>query len=67
RLLKEQREIWMTTENSDSFRQSGEQVTVNRVIPLSAFAPGRYNLEVVVRDRVSGQSITRSAEFMLKP
>ncbi|HMH80040.1 MAG TPA: GWxTD domain-containing protein [Candidatus Acidoferrum sp.] len=67
RLLKEQREIWMTTENSDSIRQSGEQVTVNRVIPLSAFAPGRYNLEVVVRDRVSGQSITRSAEFMLKP
>jgi hypothetical protein len=47
--------------------QSGEQVTVNRVIPLSAFAPGRYNLEVVVRDRVSGQSITRNAEFMLKP
>jgi len=67
RLLKEQREIWMTTENSDSIHQSGEQVTVNRVIPLSAFAPGRYNLEVVVRDRVSGQSITRSAEFMLKP
>jgi GWxTD domain-containing protein len=67
RLLKEQREIWMTTENSDSIHQSGEQVTVNRVIPLSAFAPGGYNLEVVVRDRVSGQSITRSAEFMLKP
>jgi GWxTD domain-containing protein len=67
RLLKEQREIWMTTENSDSIHQSGEQVTVNRVIPLSAFAPGRYNLEVVVRDRVSGQSITRNAEFMLKP
>ena len=57
----------MTSENSDSFHQSGEQVTVNRVIPLSAFAPGRYNLEVVVRDRVSGQSITRKAEFMLKP
>ena len=57
----------MTTENSDSFHQSGEQVTVNRVIPLSAFAPGRYTLEVVVRDRVSGQAITRNAEFMLKP
>jgi len=57
----------MTTENSDSIHQSGEQVTVNRVIPLSAFAPGRYTLEVVVRDRVSGQAITRNAEFMLKP
>jgi hypothetical protein len=47
--------------------QTGEQVTVNRLVPLSAFAPGRYNLEVVVRDRVSGQSISRNAEFVLKP
>jgi hypothetical protein len=67
RLLKEQREIWMTTENADSMHQTGEQVTLNRLVPLSAFAPGRYNLEVVVRDRVSGQSITRNAEFVLKP
>ena len=67
RLLKEQREIWTTTESSDSIHQAGEQITLNRLIPLSAFAPGRYNLEVLVRDRVSGQSITRSAEFTLKP
>ena len=67
RLLKEQREIWMTTENADSMHRTGEQVTVNRVVPLSAFAPGRYNLEVVVRDRVSGQWITRNAEFAVKP
>ena len=67
RLLNEQREIWTTTESSDSIHQAGEQITVNRLIPLSAFAPGRYNLEVLVRDRVSGQSITRNAEFTLKP
>jgi len=67
RLLKEQREIWTTTESSDSIHQAGEQITVNRLIPLSAFAPGRYSLEVLVRDRVSGQSITRNAEFTLKP
>ena len=67
RLLKEQREIWTTIESSDSIHQTGEQITVNRLIPLSAFAPGHYTLEVVVRDRVSGQSITRNAEFTLKP
>ena len=67
RLLKEQREIWTTIESSDSIHQTGEQITVNRLIPLSAFAPGQYTLEVVVRDRVSGQSITRNAEFTLKP
>jgi hypothetical protein len=67
RLLREQREIWTTIESSDSIHQTGEQITVNRLIPLSAFAPGHYTLEVVVRDRVSGQSITRNAEFTLKP
>ncbi len=67
RLLKDQREIWTTTESSDSIHQTGEQITVNRLIPLSAFAPGRYTLEVVVRDRVSGQSISRNSEFTLKP
>jgi GWxTD domain-containing protein len=67
RLQKDEREIWMTTESSDSIHQTGEQVTVSRLIPLSGFAPGRYTLEVVVRDRVSGQSITRQAEFVLKP
>jgi len=67
RLLKEQREIWTTTESSDSIHQAGEQITLNRLIPLSAFAPGRYTLGVSVRDRVSGQSITRNAEFTIKP
>jgi hypothetical protein len=67
RLLKEQREIWTATEGSDSIPQAGEQLTVNRLIPLSAFAPGRYRLEVSVRDRVSGQSLTRNAEFTIKP
>jgi GWxTD domain-containing protein len=67
RLLKEQREIWTTTESSDSIHQTGEQISVNRLISLSAFAPGRYTLEVLVRDRVSGQSLSRSSEFTLKP
>jgi GWxTD domain-containing protein len=67
RLLKGQQQIWMATETSDSIRQTGEQVTLNRLVPLSSFAPGRYSLEVTVRDRVSGQSISRNAEFTLKP
>jgi len=67
RLLKGQREIWMATETSDAIRQTGEQVTLNRLVPLSSFAPGRYWLELTVRDRVSGQSISRHAEFTLKP
>src|SRR5882762_7630868 len=67
RLLRAQKEVWSATETSDSIRQTGEQVTLNRLIPMSSFAPGRYTLQVEVRDRVSGQSISRDAEFTLKP
>jgi hypothetical protein len=67
RLLKNETEIWSTTETSDSIHQAGEQVTLNRLVPLSAFAPGQYKLEVSVHDRVSGQFLTRSAELILKP
>jgi hypothetical protein len=67
RLRKEQQEIWSATENSDSIHQTGEQITLNRIVPLSPFAPGHYTLEVTVRDRVSTQTVTRSAEFVLKP
>lgn len=67
RLLKNETEIWSTTETSDSIHQAGEQVTLNRLVPLSPFAAGQYKLEVSVHDRVSGQSLIRNAEFTLKP
>jgi GWxTD domain-containing protein len=66
-LRKEQQQIWTATETSDSIRQTGEQITVNRVVPLSSFAPGRYTLDVTVHDHVSAQTIARNAEFTIKP
>ncbi len=67
RLLKSGEQLWTATETSDSIRQNSEQVTLNRLIPLSAFAPGAYTLEVNVQDRVSGQSVSRETEFRIKP
>ncbi|HVO57709.1 MAG TPA: hypothetical protein VMT51_08450, partial [Dongiaceae bacterium] len=67
RLLRDAHEVWSATETSDTMRQSGEQVTLNRLVPLSPFAPGKYTLELSVLDRVSGHSLTRSADFTIKP
>jgi hypothetical protein len=66
-LRKNGDEVWRATEASDSMRQAGEQVTLYRLLPLSAFAPGAYKLEVKVLDRVSGQTVSREAEFRIKP
>jgi hypothetical protein len=66
-LRKNGDEVWSATEASDSIRQAGEQVTLYRLLPLLAFAPGAYKLEVKVLDRVSGQTVSRQAEFRIKP
>jgi hypothetical protein len=63
RLLRDKKEIWTSTESSGSIRRDGEQVTLNRRLPLAAFAPGHYTLEIKVTDQISHQSVTRSADF----
>ena len=66
-LLNDGDQVWTATETSDSIRQNGEQVTLNRIVPLAAFAPGSYQLQVEVQDRVSGETISRETEFRIKP
>lgn len=66
-LLKNRDQIWAASESGDSIHQTGEQVTLNRLIPLAAFAPGVYTLNVTILDRVSGQSISRQTDLQLTP
>lgn len=67
RILKNQQEIWHSEETSDSLHQVGEQITLGRMIPLSALAPGRYILEFTATDKVAHGSLTRSVEFTVAP
>jgi GWxTD domain-containing protein len=62
-LRRDKKEIWSSVENSGSIRRDGEQVTLNRRLPLAAFAPGHYTLEIRVTDQISHQAVTRSADF----
>lgn len=63
RLLRDKQQRWSSTENSGSIPREGEQVTLNRRLPLASFAPGHYTLEIKVRDNFSHQNITRAADF----
>ena len=67
RLLRDQKQIWTSTEDSSSIRRDGEQLTLNRRLPLAAFAPGKYTLEIKVLDNVSHQTVTRTADFEITP
>ena len=53
----------MTTEE---MKQTGDQVTIERLLPLATLPPGKYSLEVNATDTLSNQTISRSAEFTVK-
>jgi hypothetical protein len=54
-------------ETSEEMKQTGEQVTIERLLPLATLAPGKYSLEVVATDTLSNKTITKSADFTVKP
>jgi GWxTD domain-containing protein len=52
--------------SSDDLKQNGDQVTIERLLPLASFAPGKYTLEVIATDKLAGQTVTRTADFTVK-
>jgi hypothetical protein len=47
-------------------KQTGEQVTIERLLPLATLAPGKYSLEIVATDGLSNKTISKTADFVVK-
>jgi len=67
RIRKDDKEIARFNETSAELQQHGEQLTLEKMVSLGQFAPGKYKLEIQVTDNVTKQSITPSEEFTVKP
>ncbi len=67
RRVKDQKEVFSLAETNEKLHQTGEQLTVEKIMPLGSFEPGRYKLEIQATDQLSKQTISRSAEFTVKP
>jgi GWxTD domain-containing protein len=67
RIIRNHEEVWKAVETPDHLRQGGEQLTIQRYLPVASFSPGRYTIEVIAVDLLTNQTITRTAEFTLKP
>lgn len=53
-------------ETTQEMKQNGEQITIERLLPLSTLAPGKYTLQVNATDQLANQTVTRKAEFSVK-
>jgi GWxTD domain-containing protein len=66
-LMKDGKEIGKQVEDWRGNSDSGQRLTLARLLDSRNLAPGDYSLEVRVKDRVSGQALVQSAKFTIVP
>jgi len=63
---KGEQQIMQFKETSEDMKQTGEQITIERLLPLATLTPGKYTLQVNAVDTLSKQTISRTAEFSVR-
>ncbi|HMG75936.1 MAG TPA: GWxTD domain-containing protein [Pyrinomonadaceae bacterium] len=66
-LIKDGKEVGKQLEDWRGNSDSGQRLTLARLLDSRNLAPGDYALEVRVKDRVSGQALVQSAKFTVLP
>jgi hypothetical protein len=67
RITRDQQEVWHAVETPDHLHQGGEQLTIERLLPVNFLAPGRYTIEVTAIDLLTNETVIRSADFAVAP
>jgi GWxTD domain-containing protein len=62
-LSKDGKELGKQSEDWRGMSDSGQRLTLARLIDTRALPPGEYELSVRIRDRVSGQALAPAAKF----
>ena len=65
-LQKNGQTLLQVTENSDQIKDSYQQLTLEKMLPLDSLEPGQYKLQVKVTDRISKRSIAPTATFTVQ-
>jgi len=64
-LLKDGKEVGKTPENWQGMSDSGQRLTLARLIDTRQLAPGGYELAIKINDRVSGQKLSPTSKFTI--
>jgi GWxTD domain-containing protein len=63
---KGDQQVMQFKETSEQMKQTGDQITIERLLPLATLPPGKYSLEVLATDTLSNKTISKSADFTVK-
>jgi GWxTD domain-containing protein len=64
-LTKDGKELLNQPENWEGLSDSGQRLTLARLLPTVAMPLGEYELKVKIKDRVSGQLLEKSSKFSI--
>jgi len=62
-LMKDGKEVGKQAEDWRGMSDSGQRLTLARLIDTRQLGPGEYELSIRIRDRVSGQALAPTAKF----
>jgi GWxTD domain-containing protein len=62
-LSKDGKEVFKQAEDWRGLSDSGQRLTLARLLPTASLVPGEYEVAIRVRDKVSGQSLSPSQKF----
>ena len=66
-LIKNGKELSKHLEDWRQINDAGQRLTLARLIDSRSLEPGEYQIQIRIRDHVSGQTITPSATFTIVP
>ena len=64
-LLRDGKELLQQAEDWSGLSDSGQRLTLARLLPTTLLTPGDYELKVQVKDRVGGQLIENKGKFTI--
>ena len=62
-ISKDGKSIVTQDEDPAKWAQATTQITLEKQLPLKAFAPGKYNVQIKVTDNIKGQTVSPTASF----
>ena len=64
-ILQGEKLVYQAKQTSAELSQTGEQITLEKILPAGSLPPGKYKLQIRVTDALSSQTVSRSADFTI--
>ena len=62
-ITKGEEVVFHHTETTAEIENAGSQITLEKILPLQSFEPGKYKLEITITDLIQDQVLQSSVEF----